>query len=155
MLALPSTASAQTMPMKDGKVVYEFVDSSIISQKDLIHNRARTWVANNFRDANAVIQLDDKELGELIGKGNFSWGMLDYATCYFTVSVSSRDNKYRFRFYDIIIMQGTKAPKKSIESHIGADGSKNKKQQEVLDQRFKSLAQSITESLSSSVESDF
>ena len=45
------------------------LDSSF--NKNLLFLNAKKWFANYYKSANAVIQLDDKENGVIIGKGNF------------------------------------------------------------------------------------
>lgn len=60
-LIVPCITFAQ-MPMKDGNVVYEKIDSVHASKQD-IYTMARLWIVNAFHDAKSVIELDDKENG--------------------------------------------------------------------------------------------
>jgi len=56
---------------ENGEIVYtEIVKVDSIKAKDL-YVRAYTWFANSFVNAKNVIQLNDKEAGRILGKGNF------------------------------------------------------------------------------------
>lgn len=91
------------VPTKDGKGFYEVVDSSVTGSKQELQVKAKMWMANAFKDAKEVIQLDDKEAGEVIGKGNVLIGYMSQR-CKFTIKISTRDNKYRCQIYDMAIM---------------------------------------------------
>lgn len=78
-------------------------------KKDKIYNGSRQWVATKFRSAQNVIQMDDKENGIIIGKGNFNypcsgWQCLSYDghTVQFTVKIEAKDNKARITFNDLV-----------------------------------------------------
>lgn len=49
------------------EVVY--VDSA---SKATLYTKAREWFVKSFKSSKAVLELEDKEVGKLIGKGNFS-----------------------------------------------------------------------------------
>src|ERR1700710_520458 len=94
------------LPYKDGKVIYQQIDTINGATKTQLYDKAKLWVANAFKSANAVIQIDDKENGQIVGKGNFridfkvftsKW----FTTCFFTVKIDTRDNKARATVYDI------------------------------------------------------
>ena len=58
------------LPLVNGEVVYtEVIKVDSLNAKEL-YNRAKKWIVLNYKSANDVIQLDDKEDGILIGKGN-------------------------------------------------------------------------------------
>ena len=62
---------SQELPIseKTGKVCYEdVVKVEGVSASDL-YVRANEWFAKTFNSANAVIQMQDKEAGKIIGKG--------------------------------------------------------------------------------------
>lgn len=83
------------------------VDVNNVSQSEL-HNRAKVWFINSFRDSKEVIQLDDKENGILIGKGN---SIITYSATLvtmtenisFKVVIRVKDNKYRAEITDIVL----------------------------------------------------
>lgn len=91
---------------KDGQIFYEQIDSLPGMSQSEIYKRSRAWVADAFKDAKEVIQLDSKEDGEIIGKGNFTFYYTMLAlpvksTCFFTIKLSSRDGKHRSQVYNV------------------------------------------------------
>lgn len=59
------------LPLREGKVAYfENVKIQGVS-KDEIYKRVKLWFIDTYSSGKDVIQLDDKESGELIGKGCF------------------------------------------------------------------------------------
>jgi len=116
-----AAANAPSFPMKDGAVFYEFVDSSLKKEKIDVYKAAKIWFADIFKNSKSVLQVDDKELGELVGKGTFKYSFiyggveLDY-WCQFTAKISCRKNKYRIQIYDI----GTRPEDQS--DYISIDG---------------------------------
>lgn len=90
-----TTVKAQT-PISFSEVVQ--VES--ISKEDL-YQRAKGWATNTFRSSNDVIQLDDKENGQIVGKGLFKYvqryGIFVWdCTIRFTVTVVVKDGRYRY-----------------------------------------------------------
>lgn len=103
LLLIACISLAQDIPMKDGKVVYEVIDSSQLRRIE-IHQRAGMWFANTFRSSKDVIQYSDTS--EMIGKGYLvasvtHWGMGFSMDTKVTIKVSCRDGKYRIQVYDI------------------------------------------------------
>lgn len=120
---LPLMAKSQTIPVllpeKDGRVLYEEVVEINKSQQQLYQN-AKYFMVTTFRDANKVIQNDDKEIGQIIGKGNTSHSISYmnqhfFYTDRFTIQVDCKENKYRYKIFDIT-MDGSGASS-------GAEGS--------------------------------
>lgn len=70
--------------------------------KDELYSKAKAWFVKTYKDANSVIQEDDKESGKIIGKGAIKYnpsalsgsdvirGYINY-----TITVELKDNKYR------------------------------------------------------------
>ena len=80
-------------------------------KKDAIYAASRQWIATRFKSANSVIQLDDKENGVLIGKGNIdypckgtAWQCGGYTDTLinFTVKIEAKDEKSRVTFSDLV-----------------------------------------------------
>jgi len=90
------------LPVKDGQVHYEIIDSSVTGAASELHSKARMWIANSFKDSKAVIQVDDKESNSLMGKGNFivSEGLAT-RLIQFSMKIDSKDNKYRAQIYNV------------------------------------------------------
>jgi hypothetical protein len=98
------------MPTKDGKIVFEFIHDSIGKSKIDIYTAAKVWFVAAFNSSNDVLQMDDKENGLLIGKGIFyiySTGLgASRWPCYFTVSITAKDNKYLAEFINFSYGEG-------------------------------------------------
>lgn len=119
LFLLTASFSYAQMPVKEGKVTYEVIDS-VQGSKAQIYNRAKMWFAAAFKDAKEVIQVDDKESGELMGKGAFRFSYTYFANidcrAVFTLHISARDGKYRAILTDIITEQGTSRVQAPIET---------------------------------------
>jgi uncharacterized protein with TBP-like fold DUF4468 len=95
------------VPMKEGRMFYEAIDSSFKKSKTEVYKSAKLWFTDAFKDSKSVLQMDDKDLGELIGKGTFKYpvtsqGFTAEFWCQFTAKISCRDDKYRIQIYDIM-----------------------------------------------------
>jgi hypothetical protein len=95
-------------PEKDGKVYYSeiiTVDTGI-SKNDLFV-AARKWFANAYKSANDVIQMQDKESGEIVGKGIVTWlyriplNPSVTVNVYHTVSIIVKDGRYKYEITDL------------------------------------------------------
>ncbi|CAB4126473.1 Domain of unknown function DUF4468 with TBP-like fold [uncultured Caudovirales phage] len=105
-------------PSKPGKDIPEaviqpheihFVGIDTVSgTKEELFIKANEWFATAFKNANAVLQLKDKEAGKLLGKGSLDclynpkkpWSVP--INVQFTVIVDVKDGRYRFEFTDVI-----------------------------------------------------
>lgn len=101
-----STSSSENLsvndntPLEFSKVLY--TDSV---GKVVLFSTINDWFATNFKSANDVIQMADKEAGIIIGKGTFeySYGQKLSYICYsgyinFTIKVYVKDNRYKVEF---------------------------------------------------------
>ena len=43
------------------------------ASKDLLYNRARMWVIDNFKNTNNGVKIEDREAGEIVSKGFFRY----------------------------------------------------------------------------------
>jgi hypothetical protein len=97
-LLFPEALLAQ-MPLDPESKLYtyqEVVEVEGVSKDDL-YTRARTWFVKEYKSANAVLQMDDKEAGTLMGKGFFKvmfQGAL--RDVYHTVQIDVKDDRYRY-----------------------------------------------------------
>jgi hypothetical protein len=72
-----------------------------VSKADL-YTRAYAWVANTYQSANAVIQMQDKEAGQLVAKGLTritvrSLGMnVDAGFIRHTLTIYAKDGRYKY-----------------------------------------------------------
>jgi len=94
------------LPLKNGKVTYSAVVEVDSVSKDELYNRVKRWFVNTYNSGKDVIQLDDKENGEAIGKGFFeeTWMVTFYAAqnvkVWQTVKIQLKENKYRYEITD-------------------------------------------------------
>lgn len=84
-------------------VVVSVVIDDVPGTKDDIYIKVKNFFARTYRDANSVLQTDDKESGTLIGKGYFkqvyTWKILGvttlYLNCYHILRVDIKDGRIR------------------------------------------------------------
>jgi hypothetical protein len=88
---------------QDSALTFSRVVSIENVSKNELYDRAKSWFAETYKSAKDVIQMDDKEAGKLIGKGNFRYdskvfsgstqttGWISY-----TITLQVKDNKYRY-----------------------------------------------------------
>jgi hypothetical protein len=90
------------LPLQNGLVTFsDVVTADSVSQIDLYQN-AKRWFVTTYKSAKDVIQLDDKETGEIIGKGVFK---IDYfqrkPSIYHTISIKVKDGRYKYTITDL------------------------------------------------------
>ncbi|MDP2359137.1 MAG: DUF4468 domain-containing protein [bacterium] len=81
----------------------EVIEIDTLSQNEL-YARAKSWIANAYRSANDVIQLDDPEKGIIIAKGftkNY-WNTNDL-DIYHTLTIEIKEGRYRYTFSDFVM----------------------------------------------------
>lgn len=84
-------------------VVVSVVLDDVPGTKDEIYIKVKNFFTRTYKDANSVLQTDDKEAGTLIGKGYFkhvfAWRMLgvlnSYLNSYHILRVDIKDGKVR------------------------------------------------------------
>jgi hypothetical protein len=109
--------------MKDKSVFYEKIDSSFKKEKIDVYKSAKIWFAEEFRNSNYVLKMDDKDLGELIGKGTAKISV-PYGTSdriywlQFTVKVSCRKDKVRVQVYDIGVRTDEETEYTALEYYL-------------------------------------
>lgn len=104
---IPGTSTGQEIIKAEfndfGKIVFQRVDS-IDKSKDLLFSMSKEWFVNTFKSGKAVIELEDKESGTMIGKGIYQDDVTKYDIpiyYHYTVKVETKENKVRFTIYDI------------------------------------------------------
>ena len=85
------------LPLKEGKVTYSDVVQLQGVSKDEMYRRVKLWFIESYNSSKDVIQLDDKENGEIIGKGCFR-------------------AKWNFRFYTALSMNVWKTIKIQVDN---------------------------------------
>jgi hypothetical protein len=111
-LIVNNSSNAQnTLPRNaDGRVEYTavvYVDST--SSKDAIYAAARAWFVDNFKDAKEVLQVQDKDAGELVGKGyidipsnRFGYIAIGVGIVWFNVTLYAKDGRYKYVISDFV-----------------------------------------------------
>lgn len=81
----------------------EVVQATGVS-KDELYNRARNWVVQTYNSANDVIQLADKESGQITVKALIlsKFKIFNMKTAY-TMSIYIKDGRYKYIFSDFIL----------------------------------------------------
>lgn len=70
-----------------------------------LYTRARSWFVEYYKDADAVIQMEDKESGRLIGKGRFGviWQMGVERLIRHTVQIDVKDGRFRYSISNFMV----------------------------------------------------
>ncbi len=80
------------------------VDSSL--SKNELYSNAREWFAKTYNSSLSVIQMDDKELGKIVGKASIpvhftSLGMMiEGGFIHYTISLQLKDGRYKYEITD-------------------------------------------------------
>jgi hypothetical protein len=160
---------AQTLPMKDGKIIYQDVVLIEGKSKDEIMSHLELWMANTFKDSRAVKELVDKNSGTIVGNGIFSnichKNSFGIKACNsnvrFQITFEVKENRFR---YTVTNFDHYFLPREKNEAKDGgaleqdkAPGGLNAIQNKVwkaikeeTDLRVKSLITSMTNSFSES-----
>jgi hypothetical protein len=85
------------------QISYQGVVEVSGATKEQLYTRAYEWMARTYRSANAVIQMQDKEAGRLMGKGNsravikgYSVGVVNH-----TLTIYLKDGRYKYVLTDL------------------------------------------------------
>lgn len=78
------------------------MDSTISAAK--LFEQAKLWFAQTFNSANDVIQLSDKEAGQLVGKGVFTFYQkkFDYGVVNYGLTVFVKDGRYKYEMTSFV-----------------------------------------------------
>lgn len=159
LIIVPTLSFSQPqMPIKEGRVFYEDVDSMINISKVDLYNKSKIWFVNTFNNAKAILQMEDKDAGIIMGKGvaefdagNVLTGTLRNFITY-TVNVNVKDNKYRIQIYDISVTNQsvTYTPEYCLKYP-----KMNKKKLEKIDNNIQGLIASFKAALKKKSEDNF
>lgn len=100
--------SGFSLPTKNGALFYQQVVTVDSVSKGELFDRGRMWAVDYFNSAKDVIQIADKEAGQITGKGIFTLANTKYSGIVvsivkFTFNIQYKDGKYRAQFYDFLI----------------------------------------------------
>jgi hypothetical protein len=98
-------AMAQVQAQSTAVTYTEVVQVDEASKKEQLYKRALNWFNSAFKDSKEVIQNQDKEAGEVTGKGSFEYtskvflgssGTKGYVN--FIVKITAKDGRYKYEF---------------------------------------------------------
>ena len=134
-LAFSSCASLETVPASErtmDALVYDIPNVS----KNQIFDSAKLWIAENFRSAKNVIDLEDREGGIIIAKGIITTTSMMFTDVPidFSLRIDIKDQKIRLQFSIIGVSAG---------SQYGSDHGTNKQSVENSKYKLKELANDL------------
>ena len=94
------------LPLKEGKVTYTDVVQLQGVTKEEMYNRVKLWFVETYNSSKDVIQIDDKERGEIIGKGCFRavWNLRFYTAqsmnVWKTIKIQLKNDSFRYEITD-------------------------------------------------------
>lgn len=89
------------LPIENGSVTYTGIVQVDSASKNNLYFRAKKWFVDYYKSAKDVIQLDDKDNGEITGKGFFK---ISYYTrepyINHTISILVKDGRFKYIITD-------------------------------------------------------
>lgn len=107
MFCLCAGCVNMTTVRPEDKNIFQVYDAPGYS-KDILYEKTKIWIAQNFKSAKAVIEYESKTDGIIIGNGVTKYpceGMACIAkgdwTVPFTIQIDIKDNRFRLSFTNI------------------------------------------------------
>lgn len=129
LLVSPTFGSCQSSDVDTFSFSYAGVVAVDSVTAKVLQSRAKLFVAENFRSAKDVIQLDDADAGIVLIKGNLIpivkvplMGKTEYGYVHFTAKIQVKDGKYKYTFSDF--------SHEAYEKHYGTGGDLTRKKPE-------------------------
>lgn len=93
------------LPLKDNNIIYEGIVDVPGLSKDELYKNAKQWFVDYFKSSKDVIQNEERQDGEIIGKGIVfiylkMFMQTDMLDDKMTIRIDCKDSKYRYRIYD-------------------------------------------------------
>ena len=156
------------LPVKDNAIFYEEVvkvNPSLTTSS--LYTSGKIWFVNYFKDAKAVVQLEDEAKGMIIGKGvlRYQYGSIlsmitVYAEC--TISLAFKAGRYRYQIYDIKGTQDISGTSFPLDLNEAYTKYKNKKSVKLnykilkgLDEQIQITIQSMKKAISVKTDNNF
>ncbi len=84
----------------------QYIQDIKMPKKEL-YKKILEWMAKSYNSSKEVIQLQDEESGQIIGKGITSFvNVMVEIPCEYTITIDIKDNKYRLTFDNFIGLWG-------------------------------------------------
>lgn len=111
--ALSFTLSAQSLQLKDGRILFEMTGSADSLSSTQINERALNWIGSNFKSAEAVItsQTPSRIVGTFIMGHHNGMAVTDFTH---TLTIDIKDGRFRFTI-DASGLSGWVAKNKNTE----------------------------------------
>ena len=105
-VAYNQSFNSVTVDSTNGNIVFSEVIIIDSTNKNELYSRAREWFALTFNSADAVLQMDDRESGKLIGKAlQYIFIPTALSTVkvkmYYTISIYVKENRYKYLISNI------------------------------------------------------
>lgn len=141
----------------DGSVTYQVIDSVPGATKDQLFRRARKWFTTNYNSAKDVLQVNDIDAGELIGKGIFDIkspikNVWVYPKIGHTITVEIKEARYRITVGGLVVNQESAVQNYKLP-FIGTTKNHYTQFYQSIDQKVRQTLESIHNALTKS--SDF
>jgi hypothetical protein len=148
-------------PMKDGKMVFEQIDTISFNKAQLFSN-SKKWIVENFKSSKSSIQSENPTQGQILGIGliNIQRGIISFPVK-FNYQIDIKEKKYRFRIYNLIMVLGEletsydDLPKETSNSLSANKYAKSAAQAKDFCKSFSDLLDSYKNSLIRSSKDDF
>lgn len=102
------TAISMTVFGQDALTYTEVIQVDSISKNEL-YNRAKLWLATAYNSANDVLQIDDKDAGQIIGKAIIRYNPTvlfgsgeTKGSIKYTVKIFLKEGRYKYEITDFI-----------------------------------------------------
>lgn len=101
IIASINFSKAQDINLPFDSITKEITYSEIVkvdsATKEELFYRARTWFVKTYADAKNVIQIQDKESGEIVGKGSSKIPfMISYILLNHAIYIYAKDGRYKY-----------------------------------------------------------
>lgn len=95
IILLMGCAGADLIP-EDQRDLMRIIDLPGM-KKNIIYDKTIIWIAENYKSAKAVLELQDKVNGKIVGNGStiFEMGMGMTGRCTYKFSIDIKDNKIK------------------------------------------------------------
>lgn len=87
--------------------------------KEYLFLRGKSWFVSTFRDANSVIQEENRTDGIILGKGSFKYEPTIFQSAplvkgyvNFSISVYFKDGRYKYKLYNFVHESSSNSPNK-------------------------------------------
>ena len=130
------------LPLVDGRVTYTGVVQVDSIPKDELYKRAKRWFVDTYNSGKDVIQLDDKENSEIIGKGFFEelWMVTFYGgtkvNVWQTIKIQMKDGRYRYEITDFRMKYFVSGSQYSSSSNVDVAFEEWNKGRDTNNQKF-------------------